>query len=466
MHNELHERSPAAARWAGSTGLLTVSNGASARGWKGIVGMAFAVSAVLLLAGCGDSTSPSSTPSATPAPSGTPSPSPALLDLKPLLRGLLDRSGTPPSGFAGSLAGFVVNVHWSDLQPTSGAAIAPGNAIDKAITEVRALNATEHLHLGLKIRIFAGVWAPEWVKSLGGNPVAITNPQNGQPGTIGRFWTDAFGSAYDQLQTLLAAKYDQVPEVREVTISRCTTFYDEPFIRDTTDPATVSALLGAGYTVAADEICQQQEIQASTVWHHTHSDLSFNPYQVIIAVGSTRTDETFTASMMVLPPGAGNRVRAREQLAAHAAAARIRGDVHGDADARPADRLSDRIRATHRQSPGDPHVRGDARRQLRRAPRWLPEPRDADVILDHQCGPGADADLRDAGALTPCEEAPIRSRLAQKTDPMGDWDSCVVPTMCAILVHGGGREGRADDSQPSDDAPNPYLYVVGRRGIA
>ena len=64
----------------------------------------------------------------------------------------------------------------------------------------------------------------------------ITNPQDGGTGTIGRFWTDDYGAAYDQLETLLAAKYDNVPEIREVTISRCTTFYDEPFIRDTTAP--------------------------------------------------------------------------------------------------------------------------------------------------------------------------------------------------------------------------------------
>jgi hypothetical protein len=261
--------------------------------------MVAAASVTAILAGCGDSSNPFPTPSPTPSPtSASPSSSPSPLDLKPVLRGLLDRNGLPPASYLSALAGYVVNVHWSQLQPASGGSIATDNPIDKAIAQVRALNATNHTHLGLKIRIFSGVWAPDWVKSLGGNPVAVVNPQSGQTGTIGRFWTDAFGQAYDQLEILLAAKYDTVPEVRETTISRCTTFYDEPFIRDTTDPATVSALLGAGYTVAADEICQQQEIQASTVWHHTHSDLSFNPYQVIIAVGSTRTDETFTASMM------------------------------------------------------------------------------------------------------------------------------------------------------------------------
>jgi hypothetical protein len=250
-----------------------------------------------LLVGCGSPPGPSAPTSASPTPTLPPSPSPQ--DLKPVLGGLLDRSGVPPSAYLGSLAGYVVGVHWSDLQPTSGAAIAPDNPIDRAIAEVAAVNAADHTHLGLKIRVLAGVSAPEWAKSLGGSPVSISNPQNGATGTIGRFWTDAFGAAYERLEILLAAKYDEVPAVREVTISRCTTFYDEPFIRDASDPLTVNALIGAGYTVEADENCQRQEIAAAAVWRHTHSDLAFNPYQAIDSGGTTRVDEPFTESMMV-----------------------------------------------------------------------------------------------------------------------------------------------------------------------
>ncbi len=87
----------------------------------------------------------------------SPSASPAPLDLKPVLRGLLDRNGVRHPTYLGSLAGYVVNVHWSQLQPTPDGALAADNPIDQAITEVRALNATDHAHLGLKIRIFAGV---------------------------------------------------------------------------------------------------------------------------------------------------------------------------------------------------------------------------------------------------------------------------------------------------------------------
>jgi hypothetical protein len=260
--------------------------------------MTAAAAAVAVIAGCGGSSNPFPTPPATPLPSGSPSSSPSPLDLKPVFGGLLDRSGVPPATFLGALAGYVVNVHWNQLQPASGATLAPDNAIDQAIAQVRALNATDHTHLGLKLRIFAGIYAPDWVKSLGGSPVAVSNPQGGRSGTIGRFWTDPFGQAYDRLEALLAAKYDQVPEVREVTVARCTTFYDEPFIRDVSDPSTVTALISAGYTLEADETCQRQEIDAATVWQHTHSDLALNPYQAINSDGSTSGDEAFTDLMM------------------------------------------------------------------------------------------------------------------------------------------------------------------------
>lgn len=299
MHNGCDERRAISPRSAELKPLLSGRWGTRDMAWKHRFAVVPALATLTLLAACGSPSNPFPTPSQTP-PSTTASPSSSAspLDLKPVLAGLLDRDGPPPNGFVTSLAGFVVNVYWKDLQPTSGASLAPDNAIDQAITEVRSLNAAHHTNLGLKIRLFGGIWAPGWVKNLDGAPITITNPQDGGTGTIGRFWTDDYGAAYDQLETLLAAKYDSVPEIREVTISRCTTFYDEPFIRDTTAPLTVTALVGAGYTFAADQTCQQQEIQASTVWKHTHSDLAFNPYQLIAAGGATATDEAFTESMM------------------------------------------------------------------------------------------------------------------------------------------------------------------------
>jgi hypothetical protein len=220
--------------------------------------------------------------------------------LKAPVKGLLDRDGPPPPAYAGAaVRGFVVKAYWRDLQPNDGGPLAAGNVIDTAIAQVRQLN-TAHpgTDMGLKVRLYAGVYAPQWAKSLGGAPVNVTNPQSHASDTIGRFWTDAFGRAYNDLETKLAERYDAVPEVREVVISRCTTFFAEPFIRDKGDKPTVANLLGAGFTVAADLACHQQEIAAHKVWQQTRSDLELNPYQNITKKGAKSVDEAFTESMM------------------------------------------------------------------------------------------------------------------------------------------------------------------------
>jgi hypothetical protein len=238
-------------------------------------------------------TSPLSPPSSTltTAPSGP---------LKPVLKGLLDRDAEPPAQYLGTaVRGWVVKAYWKDLQPARGAALAPNNAIDNAVAEARRLNAANPAFgLGLKLRVYAGIYAPDWAKALGGGAVQVVNPQDQQQGTVGRFWTDEFGRAYADLQQRLAERYDGVAEVREVLVTRCTTFFAEPFIRDKGDKGSVANLLGAGFSFAADQVCHRQQIDAHTVWRQTHSDVDFSPYQNIERHGVRSVDEGFTESMM------------------------------------------------------------------------------------------------------------------------------------------------------------------------
>ncbi len=250
------------------------------------------VAAVVLVATLRQQAQPAPSPSPTPT---VPTPTPVIpTSLKRPLGGLLDRTGPPPPAYVSAMGGFVVNVHWSDIQPEPGASIPDGNPIDLAIATLHQLDPTGRM--GIKVRLFAGIYAPDWAKSLGGPPISIVDPTTGSAGTVGRFWNDDFGAAYADLQAKLAAKYDTAPEIREVTISRCTTAYAEPFIRDASSPSTVAGLLAAGFTVAADQRCHRDEILAHKVWIHTRSDLSFNPYQIIDGTG--RNDETFTEDMM------------------------------------------------------------------------------------------------------------------------------------------------------------------------
>ncbi|HSS37830.1 MAG TPA: hypothetical protein VLT58_03575, partial [Polyangia bacterium] len=228
---------------------------------------------LLVLAGCDEQAPVTVTPSPSRS-SATASPQPTSRDLKPMLHGLIDREGPPATALRRVVTNFVVTVNWRDLQPTPGDIVA-NNAIDQAITTARRMNAvTGQPPVGVKIRLYAGVYAPAWAKQLGGPPVAVT--AGALTGTVGRFWTDAFGAAYADLWQRLAAKYDSVPEIHEVTVSRCMTFYAETMIRDVEDPATVQNLLSAGFSITADKSCISQEIQLGTAWHTTRVGVAFN----------------------------------------------------------------------------------------------------------------------------------------------------------------------------------------------
>ncbi len=227
---------------------------------------------------------------------GGPCQAPIASGLKPELSGLLDRNGAPSISLAPDLAGWVVNVTWAALQPTSGSSIASGNPIDQAIALIQTTPAYASMHL--RIRIMAGIDSPGWVESMSGGSVYVYNDQSGTGGDVPRFWTAPVEQAYANLQALLAARYDSNPEIEDVTISACMTVFAEPLIREVSDPTSVSNLLAAGYSEAADETCQEDAIAAQRVWAHTHSSIALNPYQTISADGSTGVDESFTQTLM------------------------------------------------------------------------------------------------------------------------------------------------------------------------
>jgi hypothetical protein len=251
------------------------------------------------LAGCSHSKKATATTTTTMTTTSTAggSPPPADSGLKAPIQGLVDKDGAPPATYQGVVRAYVVRVPWSQLQPVPGGPIATGNAIDQAISYVRQENQRDPtLRMTLKLRVAGGAYAPSWAKQIGGAPVALLGSGNG---TIGRFWLDDYGRAYQDLQNKLAAEYDSVPELREVVVARCMTFSDEPFVRDASNKSNASAYVAAGYSVALDHQCQEQQIDESTAWKHTLLDVSFNPAQEITPDGTVTYDEAWTENVMV-----------------------------------------------------------------------------------------------------------------------------------------------------------------------
>jgi PKD domain len=218
-----------------------------------------------------------------------PSSCPSTSGVKPLIRGLVDRGTAPPPA---NLDASSINVGWDTLEP-NGPTLADDNPIDQAIATAGCTP--------LRIRVLAGIATPQWVLDQTGF-VDVTNPYSNTPGEAGDFWTSKYAKLFDSFESALAADYSSVPNVAEFVVSRCALFYPEPLILGTSIASNDSNLIAAGYTEAADQQCQQEEINtASADWPTQRIGVSFNPYQVLTKVGSSYTtsvDETYTEQMM------------------------------------------------------------------------------------------------------------------------------------------------------------------------
>lgn len=219
------------------------------------------------------------------------------------LRGLISMGaykfvakGTPPvntmaplNAVGGIFGGIVVIASWAQLQPTSSSSFDP-SVIDDFLKQVRAYNLQyPNNRLAVKLRVWAGFMAPDWAKNIGGAPINVTH--NGNPHTIGRFWLPAYRKAFTNLQTLLAAKYDNMPLIREVAVTQCMSMTAEPFFvpNDVLGPLQTAGLNNANY-----RFCLSNAIADYSAWKRTRLDFSVNVY----GLGSGHGDPGFTRKLM------------------------------------------------------------------------------------------------------------------------------------------------------------------------
>jgi hypothetical protein len=205
----------------------------------------------------------------------------------------------------GAISGIVVNDTWSHLQPQTAGEKINTSAIDAAIATVARYNQFPGHSLGVRLRIWAGINAPDWAKSIGGEPVAICE-QNAVPKsesaprdiplqeatptpcptvavrTVGRFWSDAYDAPWRRLQARLAKKYDANPMIDEVSLSSCSSLTSEPFVQPE-DAFSERNLQLAGYNDARYQHCLATAIvrDYAPYWRQTLVDYSFNPFREI-----------------------------------------------------------------------------------------------------------------------------------------------------------------------------------------
>lgn len=184
--------------------------------------------------------------------------------------------------FPGVYGGIVINAAWHLIQPAAGGA-PDFSSIDDALAQIRAYNvANPAAPLGVKLRVYAGNSAPEWVRQRSGGSLTVQrNPAGCQaqscPITIGRYWTPEFIAAWRTLQGLLAARYDREPLLRQVAVTSCAPQTDEPFV-PTVDVDSRTSMRAAGYTDAAQQACLLGAVEDYSAWKHTLIDFPFNVF--------------------------------------------------------------------------------------------------------------------------------------------------------------------------------------------
>lgn len=161
------------------------------------------------------------------------------------------------------MGGIVVQLYWKDIQPDEGGPVKKNNDVDSAINWVRNFKEKYGVDIGIKIRLYCGVYSPDWLfKKVG----FISLAQKAEK--IPKFWKDDYVKAFADVQAKLAAMYDNVPEVREVvdgcTGSTTAEAFIRPFAERRTDIA--QGFLQGGYTTEADEKAIRESFDAMKVW--------------------------------------------------------------------------------------------------------------------------------------------------------------------------------------------------------
>jgi hypothetical protein len=233
--------------------------------------------------------------------------------LKPQLGGLAVRSlslaQSYPDSFLRITNALIVNINWSQLQPDSFHEAIVNNAIDSAITYAQGLAASKSISMYVKIRVFTGVYSPNWVlndTTYGGGSKAINfyNPDiTWTPGDTSRlpiFWSTGYLKAFGDLIHKLSDKYDADTTVREFTASPGSITTVEPYLIKCGENSSITSgspyynncvgLFNAGYTYQKHIAANERGVDTlEAYWPTTRVSMAFGPYEILTQSGSNYT---------------------------------------------------------------------------------------------------------------------------------------------------------------------------------
>ncbi|MCF6766032.1 hypothetical protein L3V82_09620 [Thiotrichales bacterium 19S3-7] len=193
----------------------------------------------------------------------------------------------------GIFGGVVINVTWAQLQPNDNDTITT-TVIDQMLQLIEDYNSKNtSAPIYARLRVWGGFAAPDWIKELNGGKIQIDACKQGglindQKGQIGLWWEDSYLNKWQDLQTLLAQKYDDVQLIKEVSITSCASATDEPFIA-WNDITVVEELKNKyGYRNKFQKKCISDALTHYRAWKNTLLVFPFNPF---FKLSAETTDE-------------------------------------------------------------------------------------------------------------------------------------------------------------------------------
>jgi hypothetical protein len=231
-------------------------------------------------------------------------PTPAIPTAAPeqYIHGLLIRD--PAQANAGALArsnGIVHEMMWSAAQPNS---TDQGTIVAAAVADLDdtiSLATSNGLDF-VRIRPFAGRYAPTWVKNLGAGPLNNwVDPVDGGTFTIPAWWDTVYLDAYEDFMDSLATVIATRDNVVDVAISGGSSVYAEPLIHQFSNSTNRTTAVAAGFTNAADWNAQTRCVDI----HQEHitptgraSLFSVNPWQTISGSGGISLNTQWTIDLL------------------------------------------------------------------------------------------------------------------------------------------------------------------------
>lgn len=227
--------------------------------------------------------------------------------LKPQMAGFALRdfesvdTSTIDPGLLGIVNSLVLKVNWNEIQPTAYGDIKHPNIIDDAVQYAKSMNAKyPGMNLNLKLRLYCGIYAPDWVKKEAG---AVTMYKGaGLNEQMARFWEPVFMNAFADVQHKLSQLYDTVPEITEVVDGGTGTNYAEALIRHVGNSGSqkknASSLLKGAYTQEKDIAAIKKSIDIMKTWKHTRISMAFSAFDIIKPSEPVTQDMSVTKTIL------------------------------------------------------------------------------------------------------------------------------------------------------------------------